>query len=495
MSGYSQHWTHSPSPKAIKVCEKLIFTTSDGEDEPIDDTNESGFKEQDSFEKYSNASSLMRASMDESAELWEEEGFGSPSHFSGETSALFAVCATTPRKVTSPIPTCPDKPARKTLKKSFGSSARGSRSVRSLFKDVEPAAMSSRDSFTRRQSTPLVNFNPFTPDSMLVKSATQQLNRKRMHCNISSGEDIQTGDAEGDEEILPPSKRISISNTMTSRYDSEFLELEKIGCGQFGAVFKCVNRLDGCIYAIKRSKKPLARGVEEQDALREVYAHAVLGHNSHVVRYYSAWTEDDHMLIQNEYCNGGTLSDAIAQHISSLTEVELKDLLLQVANGLKYIHSMSLVHMDIKPSNIFICCQSVRCYDNLNTSVIYKIGDLGHVTRTNSPTAEEGDSRYLANEILQNDYTDLAKADIFSLALTVISASGAKPLPTNGDMWHEIRRGKLPTIPKMLSPEFVSLLQLMINPIPARRPSSCDLTCHPMLLMAAEVRASFRRLS
>jgi len=39
-------------------------------------------------------------------------------------------------------------------------------------------------------------------------------------------------------------------------------------------------------------------------ALNEVYAHAVLGKHTHVVRYYSAWAEDNHMYIQNEFCNG-----------------------------------------------------------------------------------------------------------------------------------------------------------------------------------------------
>lgn len=48
---------------------------------------------------------------------------------------------------------------------------------------------------------------------------------------------------------------------------------------------------------------------------------------------------------------GGSLSDAIVKRGAHLlTEAELKDLLLQVSMGLKFIHSSGLVHLDIKPS-------------------------------------------------------------------------------------------------------------------------------------------------
>ncbi|NXD09510.1 WEE1 kinase, partial [Nothocercus nigrocapillus] len=357
------------------------------------------------------------------------------------------------------------------------------------------------------RQTPHVNINPFTPDSMFLHNSEGQVRRrKRTHWNDSCGEDMEASDGELEDETIRPAKRITITESnMKSRYATEFHELEKIGSGEFGSVFKCVKRLDGCIYAIKRSKKPLAGSVDEQNALREVYAHAVLGQHSHVVRYYSAWAEDDHMLIQNEYCNGGSLADAISENYRNMryfTEPELKDLLLQVARGLKYIHSMSLVHMDIKPSNIFISRTSVPSTtseegdddDWSSDRVIFKIGDLGHVTRVSSPQVEEGDSRFLANEVLQENYTHLPKADIFALALTVVCAAGAEPLPTNGDQWHEIRQGKLPRIPQVLSQELLDLLKVMINPDPEKRPSAVALVKHSVLLSAAKKSAEQLRI-
>ncbi|NXP45730.1 WEE2 kinase, partial [Heliornis fulica] len=329
---------------------------------------------------------------------------------------------------------------------------------------------SGSDSDDSTQSS-LVNINPFTPESY------------RQMLFLPNGKRKTRG------ELYP----LKESN-MVSRYKKEFLELERIGVGEFGSVYKCIKRLDGCVYAIKRSKRPLAGSSDEQLALREVYAHAVLGHHPHVVRYYSAWAEDDHMIIQNEHCNGGSLQDALLENAKLgqyFPEAELKEILLQVSMGLKYIHNSGLVHLDIKPSNIFICHklavggpagqEESDSEDEFTSGVVYKIGDLGHVTSITNPQVEEGDRRFLANEVLQEQYCYLPKADIFALALTVALAAGTAPLPHNGDMWHHIRKGNVPPIPQKLPHGFLELLKLMIHPDPAERPSATALTKHPVL--------------
>uniref|UniRef100_A0A1A9W029 Wee1-like protein kinase n=1 Tax=Glossina brevipalpis TaxID=37001 RepID=A0A1A9W029_9MUSC len=352
------------------------------------------------------------------------------------------------------------------------------------------------------------NINPFTPDNLMAHNkkryrtpCTENLNNRALQSFLNTDDDM-LNDAEGENtsEINQAPKRLALQDTNISRYKKEFLELAVIGVGQFGKVYQCLNRLDGCIYAIKKSIKPVAGSSFEKRALNEVWAHAVLGKHDNVVRYYSAWAEDNHMLIQNEYCNGGSLQSLLQER--SLVESELKILLLHVAEGLRYIHSNDLVHMDLKSGNIFFTKMpsthkspmpplTKECYEtgmdgiyeelsNTDWLITYKIGDLGHVTSVREPCVEEGDCRYLPREILDEDFSNLLKADIFALGLTLFEAAGGGPLPKNGPVWHDLRNGNIPYL-STLSKEFNDVLKAMTHPDPKQRPSSTSIFNHPTL--------------
>lgn len=75
-----------------------------------------------------------------------------------------------------------------------------------------------------------------------------------------------------------------------SRYLTEWDEIGRLGKGGYGEVVKARNKLDGRIYAIKKitNKTP----AELSQVLSEVYLLATLNH-PYVVRYYTAWPEDD----------------------------------------------------------------------------------------------------------------------------------------------------------------------------------------------------------
>lgn len=78
--------------------------------------------------------------------------------------------------------------------------------------------------------------------------------------------------------------------------------------------------------------------------------------------------------------------------------------------GLECLHRLGIVHLDVKPENLLV-----------NQGVL-KIADFGmcRAVRVKLGEVEEGDSRYLAREVLNwNGSIDLSRADVFSLAMTV----------------------------------------------------------------------------
>ncbi|GAB1610531.1 wee1-like protein kinase 2 [Argonauta hians] len=317
------------------------------------------------------------------------------------------------------------------------------------------------------------NINPFT-----TSGTSRASGEKRTRSQSEKNYDILNLPEEPD---CPQPKKLALREISTSRYREEFFEVCKLGDGEFGSAYKCVNRLDGCVYAIKKSKMPVAGSQYERVALNEVYAHAVLGQHRHVVRYYSAWAEDDHMYIQNEFCNGGNLAEAVQKPASLRT---LKHIIFQVANGLKYIHSKGLVHLDIKPGNIFVHKEesvesgTESCSEDdpaFSPQITYKIGDLGHVAKVSNPRVEEGDCHYLPKEILAEDFRNLYRADIFSLGLTAYEMAGGGPLPKNGDIWHSLRDDGLPYL-SQYPVEFNKLLNTMVHPNPEYRPTAFGLT-------------------
>lgn len=123
------------------------------------------------------------------------------------------------------------------------------------------------------------NINPFSPTSGFLQNkkrlrnedsfarnhitnSTESLVNKSSSSINSVNEDLPFDTIPNDDERQAP-KRLALQDSNIPRYEKEFLELSLIGVGEFGVAYQCLNRLDGCVYAIKKSIKPVAGSVFE----------------------------------------------------------------------------------------------------------------------------------------------------------------------------------------------------------------------------------------
>ncbi|XP_066163075.1 wee1-like protein kinase isoform X1 [Oryza sativa Japonica Group] len=257
----------------------------------------------------------------------------------------------------------------------------------------------------------------------------------------------------------------SVDGDGLSRYRTDFHEIEQIGRGNFSVVFKVLKRIDGCLYAVKRSIRQLHNDRERRQAVKEVQALAALaGCHENIVGYFTSWFENKQLFIQMELCDRCLSMD----RNQPLKCGEALELLYQICKGLDFIHERGIAHLDVKPDNIYV------------RNGVYKLGDFGCATLIDRSLAiEDGDSRYMPPEMLNDKYEHLDKVDIFSLGAAIYELIRGTQLPDSGPQFTSLREGKIALLPGCPM-QFQSLIKSMMDPDPVRRPSAKEVLRHPI---------------
>ncbi|XP_062428054.1 interferon-induced, double-stranded RNA-activated protein kinase isoform X4 [Rhea pennata] len=262
--------------------------------------------------------------------------------------------------------------------------------------------------------------------------------------------------------------------TEDKRFLQDFKNIEPIGEGGFGNVFKATARIAEKTYAVKRVKLT-------GNVMREVKELAGLDHEN-IVRYYSSWKGNDYvtypdsrqrssskrkcLFIQMELCEQGPLENWIENNREKRNYQEMaQDKFLQIVKGVEYIHSKGLIHRDLKPQNIFIS----------NEDKI-KIGDFGLVTSEeyNPLTENRGTKSYMAPEQFGDKYGK--EVDIYALGLIwfeILSALASHH--EKNKIWKDVKEGNFPgSFTEKFATE-APMIKKMLSRDHQRRPSASQI--------------------
>ena len=182
--------------------------------------------------------------------------------------------------------------------------------------------------------------------------------------------------------------------------------LDRLGSGGMAEVFSARDEVLDRLVAVKVFRAEHvshgdAHGVERQQL--EVAALARLNHPNLIALYDgSIGGRDDagaggHAYIVMELIDGPSLAARIAE--GALPEASVREIGIQLADGLAYVHAQGMVHRDVKPENILL---GVDRSDD-DSTVRARLSDFGIVRllgseRLTSADLTLGTASYLAPE-------------------------------------------------------------------------------------------------
>jgi len=230
---------------------------------------------------------------------------------------------------------------------------------------------------------------------------------------------------------LPDTPTLFISEDLLCRRHDE---LERIGRGAFGEVFKYTDVETGFSVALKCL--PIHDNVLMQvnDIIKEVAVHGALLHKN-IVHYVGCYRGNDNLYIFLEYMEKGSLKDKLAKlererdtgydnlwkHVDEplLPCDTIMRYIFDILNGLHFLHCKGIIHRDMRSPNIL-----------LSGSDQAKIADFGlckeiHKYATNSgftPQHHLGNTFFLAPEMIDTRTHSRAgrAVDIWSFGILIL---------------------------------------------------------------------------
>ncbi|KAJ8986300.1 hypothetical protein NQ317_010012 [Molorchus minor] len=245
----------------------------------------------------------------------------------------------------------------------------------------------------------------------------------------------------------------------TSYMDQVFSRQGLVGEGSFGRVYRVRSREDNKLYAIKRLKSFICL----KDRYAEVRNNEKIGTHPNCVKFFMAWEEDSEVYMMLEFCSMSLADYSILNN--DIPEDLLWDVLYDICKALHFLHKRSLLHLDVKPGNIMM------------KDGLYKLGDFGILVDLKlaplicKSTLSDGDSKYLALEVLEGIYQP--SCDIFGLGISLLELAADLELPSHGPLWQQLRHEILPQVfYDRVSLGFKVIIERMLNPQHDLRPSA-----------------------
>jgi serine/threonine protein kinase len=302
-----------------------------------------------------------------------------------------------------------------------------------------------------------------------------------------------------DEQLLAEvaRRRLDLHDKITDAVVRETYEVGKIlGHGASGEVHLAIHRVTGQQFACKVVKKNSSMN-DAQSMSTEIEIMKRVRHRN-ICSMYELYETPKCLWIILELVDGGDLYHFLARS-EQYNEVIASRLMKQILSGVHYLHSLGVVHRDLKLENILLSKTPGSVGDikiaDFGLSALVRIDEDGYDAeesgkrkRYSSLTDMWGTKEYFAPELIEQAYGP--QADVWALGCVLFEMlTGEQAFPvrehdTESKFYGRIKHGEFnKDIPawKKMSNEARELLTNMLRVSPVERWSASECLLHPWI--------------